>query len=456
MRLIKIEISKLFGVFDHSIPLSHDGNVTIIHGANGVGKTMLLKMVAALIGGKMALFEKVPFQQFKATREDGTAIIINKHVGKKNTSQERVYQNLEVLMEDSRGEFLALESSLLQDASSDFLDSIDHLVPPPYHRKLGGWSKSGGRKIYTISEILEIFPSVSKHLPDSFSVNAFSQFTNGMEIFFVETKRLYAEREQAESNPFNPFEDDDQPKGEDLRVHQYSADIVTRIKTALADYAKHSQERDRTFPARLVKFVRDEENTLSEKSILASMTEIELKRQRLVALGFLDSETELRDISEEDVRRSAAALTIYVDDIKQKLNVFDVLSDRVGRLMDIVNERFKYKKLTLNRTEGFRFKALNGAPIDISDLSSGEQHELVLLYELLFRVPKNGLVLVDEPEISLHVAWQASFLEDLMGILSLTESYGIVATHSPVLIGNHWDLTKELFGPSIEEVMGRQ
>ncbi|MCH5655460.1 AAA family ATPase [Pseudomonas syringae] len=454
MRLTQIEITKLFGIFDHIIPLSHDGNVTIIHGANGVGKTVLLKMVASLIDGRITIFEKVPFRQFKATREDGRTIVITKKVNNKGGS-DRINSKIEISMVNSKGEPLECDSISSEEISSDFLDSIDHLVPSPYHRKLGGWTNGGGRKVFSLNEIIELFPYVSKHLPESFNVNVFSAFTTNMEIFFVETKRLYAEQEQSDHNPFNTF-DDDRPKGDDLRVHQYSADIVTRIKTALADYAKHSQERDRTFPARLVKFVRDEENSLSEKSILASMSEIELKRQRLVALGFLDSETELRDISEEDVRRSAAALTIYVDDIKQKLNVFDVLSDRVGRLMDIVNARFKYKRLTLNRNEGFRFKALNGAPIDISDLSSGEQHELVLLYELLFRVPKNGLVLVDEPEISLHVAWQASFLEDLMGILKLTESYGIVATHSPVLIGNHWDLTKELFGPSVEEVMGQK
>ncbi|EQB2597503.1 AAA family ATPase [Aeromonas salmonicida] len=453
MRLTKIEITKLFGIFDHEIPLSYNGNVTIIHGPNGVGKTMLLKMISSLIAGRTALFERVPFHEFKATREDGTTITISKQSVPKSNN-ERTDTKLNILIKNSQDEPLDIEGVSSQDISLDYLDSIDHLIPSPYHRKLWGWRKGSGRKIYSLEEMVDIFPQIQSELPDGFITNIFSPFTSGMEIFFVETKRLYAERDLSQHDPFDSF-DDDQIKGEELRVHQYSTDIVTRIKTALADYAKHSQERDRTFPTRLVKFVRDEESSLSEKRILVSMSDIELKRQRLVALGFLDSETELRDISEEDVRRSAAALTIYVDDIKQKLNVFDVLSDRVGRLMDIVNARFKYKRLTINRTEGFRFKDLNGIPIDISDLSSGEQHELVLLYELLFRVPKNGLVLVDEPEISLHVAWQSSFLEDLVGILELTESYGIVATHSPVLIGNHWDLTRELVGPS-EEVLRLQ
>ena len=107
----------------------------------------------------------------------------------------------------------------------------------------------------------------------------------------------------------------------------------------------------------------------------------------------------------------------------------------------------KFKSLSLNRESGFRLKAKSGEPIQLEDLSSGEQHELVVLYELLFRAPKNGLVLVDEPEISLHVAWQSRFLSDLMEILRLTGSYGIVATHSPVIIGTRWDLTQELKGP---------
>src|SRR5690349_22975449 len=41
-------------------------------------------------------------------------------------------------------------------------------------------------------------------------------------------------------------------------------------------------------------------------------------------------------------------------------------------------------------------------PIDVEALSSGEQHELVLLFDLIFRVEKNTLVLIDEPELSLH------------------------------------------------------
>ena len=80
----------------------------------------------------------------------------------------------------------------------------------------------------------------------------------------------------------------------------------------------------------------------------------------------------------------------------------------------------------------------------MGDLSSGEQQEVVLLYELLFKVKAGTLVLIDEPELSLHVVWQKQFLDDLFKIIELQKITIVVATHSPQIINNHWDLTVDL------------
>lgn len=80
-------------------------------------------------------------------------------------------------------------------------------------------------------------------------------------------------------------------------------------------------------------------------------------------------------------------------------------------------------------------------------LSSGEQHELVLLYELLFKVGRDSLILLDEPELSLHVVWQQQFLDELQQIAELSGFNVIIATHSPQIIHDRWDLTVELTGP---------
>ena len=38
MRITKVLVKKLFGIFDHEIPLNQDSRITIIHGPNGFGK----------------------------------------------------------------------------------------------------------------------------------------------------------------------------------------------------------------------------------------------------------------------------------------------------------------------------------------------------------------------------------------------------------------------------------
>jgi predicted ATP-binding protein involved in virulence len=57
------------------------------------------------------------------------------------------------------------------------------------------------------------------------------------------------------------------------------------------------------------------------------------------------------------------------------------------------------------------------------------------------------LILIDEPELSLHVAWQVQFLKDLARVIKLSSFDVLLATHSPQIIDTRWDLTVELKGP---------
>lgn len=458
LQVSEISVDGLFGTFDHRIPLSNKDRVTIIHGPNGLGKTVMLKMIAALTNGRTSVFERIPFDRFTVSFDNGSSVVI-RHTDQSATDDGKRRAKLDVTLCDPEGNLTTPTADVVSpEVPRSVLDALDRKVPGPFSRSGSGWRDDSG-KYHTLDDILDRFPQVRDQLPEKYRVSAFSSLFDGIDAFFVETTRLNAEDSITERPPEGLLHSVSQYQIDflmpsrssrpafGLRVEQYSKDVVQRIKSVLTDYAKHSQESDRTFPERLVRFVRDGEEALPERKILEQMAELETKRQRLISLGFLDSESGLRDLTEDDVRRAPEALTIYVADVQEKLAVFDDLSQRVGKLIDIVNERFRYKSLSLNRETGFRLKTKSGEPIQLEDLSSGEQHELVVLYELLFRAPKNGLVLVDEPELSLHVAWQSRFLSDLMEILRLTGSYGIVATHSPVIIGTRWDLTQELKGP---------
>ena len=85
--------------------------------------------------------------------------------------------------------------------------------------------------------------------------------------------------------------------------------------------------------------------------------------------------------------------------------------------------------------------------IPLDRLSSGEQHEIILLVDLLFSIPQGAVVLIDEPEISLHVAWQIAFLPDVRRIADLVGFKFIVATHSPQIINDEWEHATRL-GPA--------
>ena len=79
--------------------------------------------------------------------------------------------------------------------------------------------------------------------------------------------------------------------------------------------------------------------------------------------------------------------------------------------------------------------------LPLSVLSSGERQILTLMFAAS-RISEQEIVLLDEPEISLHVDWQSPLLEHMSGLLNGKQI--IVCTHSPTLASNHLDAMVEL------------
>jgi predicted ATP-binding protein involved in virulence len=140
-------------------------------------------------------------------------------------------------------------------------------------------------------------------------------------------------------------------------------------------------------------------------------------------------------------------LSVYIEDVEKKLGIFDDVANKIDLLKRIINQRFLYKKMTISRRDGFVFTSSNGTRLTLENLSSGEQHELVLFYELLFKASPNSLILIDEPEISLHVVWQEQYLKDVQEIAQLVDIDALIATHSPDIIDGRRDLVVQLEGP---------
>ena len=77
--------------------------------------------------------------------------------------------------------------------------------------------------------------------------------------------------------------------------------------------------------------------------------------------------------------------------------------------------------------------------ISVHYLSSGERQLLIFFANLIFAVDntKNGIFVVDEPELSLHLSWQKIFVESAIKINPNIQM--IFATHSPEFVGKYRD-----------------
>lgn len=78
--------------------------------------------------------------------------------------------------------------------------------------------------------------------------------------------------------------------------------------------------------------------------------------------------------------------------------------------------------------------------------STGEQQLLALFYGVLVALPPRCVILIDEPELSLHVAWQLTLVKDLVEAADMRGSRIVVATHSPAIVNDWWDSAVEPVG----------
>lgn len=140
-------------------------------------------------------------------------------------------------------------------------------------------------------------------------------------------------------------------------------------------------------------------------------------------------------------------LDLYIEDALGKLPPFQTLHQKIDLFESILKEKvLAFKKVVIDSDNGFYFESLNGDVIDRNLLSSGEQNQIVLLFNLIFDLVSQKVILIDEPEISLHVAWQQTFLDSLKKIQKINKyEKVIIATHSPQVISKNWELTYDLY-----------
>jgi len=95
------------------------------------------------------------------------------------------------------------------------------------------------------------------------------------------------------------------------------------------------------------------------------------------------------------------------------------------------------RKLDLMRSMQVKLYKKHGGEFDYTDASSGEASILSTLIGLVPNLEDDSLILIDEPEISLHPSWQYRYIELVDRLLaSVKGCHVIIATHSHFLISD--------------------
>ena len=68
--------------------------------------------------------------------------------------------------------------------------------------------------------------------------------------------------------------------------------------------------------------------------------------------------------------------------------------------------------------------------------SSGEIHQISTLFYIASNIDEKTVILIDEPENSLHPRWQKDFSKKILDLFALYSPSVVVATHSPLLISS--------------------
>ena len=77
-----------------------------------------------------------------------------------------------------------------------------------------------------------------------------------------------------------------------------------------------------------------------------------------------------------------------------------------------------------------------GEEIPLYKLSSGEKQLLLILMKVFLMEEQPYILLMDEPEISLHIEWQYKLFEEIRRLNPNCQI--ITSTHSPSLFGDGW------------------
>ncbi len=391
--LNRIEITGLYGHYSYDLPLKagQRQNICFLTGPNGYGKSTILDLVYAFIKADAKALVDVPF--------DTVTFYMNDY--KVSLKQER--------FEESD------DSNVDPSGSDDDIPTVRELTIVVYSADNGEELERVVFNDYELDKNIDVFPK------------SLSVYLSSLNVEYLADDRLW-------------------PRNfEKLGV----SECVSLLKRMISNYDMH-------LTAIYNENLLGAMHSLSPGSFDGKLEERLLKHraeEKLIAFNRLGLATRLitRDQPEDNKHFLLSLQMAAVDAV---LSFDDIFFKRLNLLYDIIEKsEFSEKELVLDAEHGLYFKSEDNIIIP-ENLSSGEQHFVIQLITLLMKAEPGSLILIDEPELSYHPAWQMDYLKNLKRIAEIGGFQFLLATHSPQIFDYRWRYTIDLYKQTTTDAEG--
>ena len=447
-KISKVEVVGLQGVFNYKVEFPSGSDVVILIAPNGYGKTSLLSLIRDCTKLNLRKIATHTFSEMTFTFQDNSQWKFVRSYDEERDKYNDLRRRREMAIRpgsawrygfrdthrvtlkryDSKGSEIHEEIPDFRDVNPRMLGRALERIPYVTQISPSRVRDMRNDEIVSIEDAAKRFfaeiqadPQI-KEMLSAASPSAVWANIPEIDCVFIETQRLLYSKGESSENDEKTV-----PQEEILRQAQSLSALLNKN---YSDYAARSQGLDRSFPNRLISRARSGARTNTD-ALREALRAIEKKRAALTEAGILVEQSDnIIATDDELLPKVVDALQIYVEDSQDKLSTYDEIFPKISVFRELMSKKLAPKRLAIGREFGatvYRGKSR----LDLQGLSSGEKHEFIMLYKLIFDTPSESLVLIDEPEISLHVVWQLEFMSDLRQIQSANPFQSIIATHSP-------------------------
>ena len=443
--LKEVSINGLYG--RHNLRATLNPQLNIIHGKNGSGKTTFLHILANLVDGDIERFCHIDFDSITITTASGFEISLTQ-----STTGDRTNVSVTVNGETA--------GSVSRDEST-----------PPALRLLLR-ERLGGRPTYlpAFRAVLEATALARGSLPSEVNEKEAKRI--------IEHETSLDHKRKGDSYSSRHVYDALARKTLQCRewfgafvpiirfpsLQEVTEQLDREVHTAQLGLAATDRKALTTVFVEVLRAVTKEHSVdqkIDLKVVLGRVKKYLSELQPTVSGSAIDIYVEMAALIEQHTDRFesgdvsiAPILSVYERVLQDRAKAQEVAYRRLRQFAMSVNKFFEGKSLEIDispepddRTTPFHLRRKTFINIGekrrrLSVMSSGERHILTLLFSATHMSSGDGIVLIDEPELSLNVEWQRDILSEL---IRQAGSRQIVAcTHAPEIAADHRKVLLEI------------